>query len=44
MNIVEYIIEHSRTLLNIYFQQGQTVLTPPGPLPFPLCQLAVEVD
>ena len=30
MNIVKYLIEHSRTLLNIYFQQGQTVLTPPG--------------
>ena len=30
MNIVEYLIEHSRTLLNIYFQQGQTILTPPG--------------
>ena len=30
MNIVKYLIEHSRTLLNIYFQQGQTVLTPSG--------------
>ena len=30
MNIVEYLIEHSRTLSNIYFQEGQTVLTPPG--------------
>ena len=32
MNIVEYLIEHSQTLSNIYFQQGLTVLTPPGPL------------
>ena len=32
MNIVKYLIEHSQTLSNIYFQQGQTVLTPPGPL------------
>ena len=32
MNIVEYLIKHSGTLSNIYFQQEQTVLTPPGPL------------
>ena len=30
MNIVKYLIEHSQTLLNIYFQQGQTILTLPG--------------
>ena len=32
MNIVEYIIEHSQTLSNIYFQKGKTIFTPPGPL------------
>ena len=35
MNIVKYIIEHSQTLSNIYFQKGQTVFTPPELLIIP---------